>query len=140
MEEAIRRGEKFELNRTNEYASAIIESAVTDVPYRFNGNVRNHGLITNLPEYSYTEVPCVADAEGINPCWVGDLPQQCAAMCRTNISVQELAVKSILEKDKQTAFQAIALDPSVGAVLNLEGVRKLFEELWEREGDLLAAY
>ena len=82
----------------------------------------------------------MTDRLGIHPCTVGDLPPQCASMCRSNIAVQELVVKAVLERDRNAAFQAVALDPSVGAVLTLKQVRKMFEEMWKAEGVLLDYY
>ena len=48
----------------------------SNVPTRINANVRNTGLITNLPDGSCVEVPCLVDNLGIHPCYVGDLPAQ----------------------------------------------------------------
>lgn len=62
-----------ELKRSHEYTTGIMEAVVTDTPYRFNGNVMNAGLVSNLPQGSCVEVPCTADARGIHSCCVGDL-------------------------------------------------------------------
>lgn len=132
--------ESIDLVRTHEYASGIIEAKVTGVPYVFNGNVLNNGLITNLPDGCCVEVPCLVDRNGIQPCVIGDLPAQCAALCRTNVNVQELAVRAILDRDREAAYHALMLDPVTSDVLSLEEGRKLFEEMWEAEGDLLGWY
>ncbi|MBN1675618.1 MAG: alpha-galactosidase [Kiritimatiellae bacterium] len=132
--------ESIALHRSHEYASGIMEAVVTNAPMRFNGNVLNHGLISNLPAGCCVEVPCLTDREGVHPCQVGDLPPPCAAMCRANVAVQELTVKAILERDRNAAYHAVLLDPSVGAVLTLKQARRMFEEMWRREGSLLDAY
>jgi len=44
--------EPVEFERTHEYCARIIHALETDSTYRFNGNVANTGLITNLPEGS----------------------------------------------------------------------------------------
>ncbi|MFO8008903.1 MAG: alpha-galactosidase [Candidatus Brocadiia bacterium] len=129
-----------ELKRSREYASGIIEGVVTNQPFRFNGNVMNDGVVTNLPDGCCVEVPCVADAEGVHPCHVGSLPPQCAAMNRSNIAVQELAVKAFLERDRGAAFRAVALDPLTASVLPLDEIRAMFEELWAAEGELLGYF
>lgn len=126
-----------ELRRSHEYTTGIMEAVLTNVPFRFNGNVMNHGLIDNLPDGCCVEVPCYADARGILPCHVGDLPPQLAALDRGNIAVQELAVKAVLEKDREAAFHACALDPLTAAILPLDKIRDMFEEMWEAEEDLL---
>jgi alpha-galactosidase len=122
-----------ELKRSNEYASGIIESVFTDLPLRFNGNVMNTGLITNLPQGCCVEVPCLADKQGVHPCYVGALPTACAAINRTNVSVQELAVEAVLKKDREAAFHAVALDPLTAACCALEQIRAMFEEMWAAE-------
>lgn len=125
------------LKLSHEYSSGIMEAVVTNVPYRFNGNVMNHGLIGNLQDGCCVEVPCMADARGIHPCHVPDLPTQCAALDRTNINVQELAVQAVLDRDREAAFHACCLDPNVAAILPLFKIREMFEEMWEAEKDLL---
>lgn len=128
-----------ELKRSNEYTTRIMEAVLTNVPYSFNGNVLNRGLITNLPEGCCVEVPCLVDAYGIHPCHVGDLPPQCAALDRSNINVHELAVRAVLERDRESAFHACALDPNAAAILPLHEIRRMFDELWkvEEEAGLL---
>ena len=125
---------------SHEYASMIIEARLTGAPFAFNGNVMNHGSITNLPNRCCVEVPCLADAEGIHPTYVGALPAQCAAMNMSNIAVQELAVQAALERDREAAFHACALDPLTAAVVPLPRIREMFEELWAAEGDRLAYF
>ena len=100
----VAKGHKFPLERSRECCSYIIHSIETRVPRRINGNVKNSGLITNLPYGCCVEVPCLVDKRGIHPCYVSDLPPQCAALNRTNINVQELAVKAAVEKDRTLAF------------------------------------
>ncbi len=119
--------------RSGEYVSNIINSLVTGERYRFNGNVRNTGLITNLPEGSCVEVPCYVDKTGVHPSYVGDLPPVCAALCRTNVNVQELAVKAALEKDKEAAFHAVMLDPLTAACLEPAEIRRMVDEMFEAE-------
>ena len=129
-----------ELKASDEYAAGIIEARVTNRPFRFNGSVPNTGLITNLPEGCSVEVPCIADAQGIHPCFVGLLPPQCAAINRSNIAVQELAVRAILDRDREAAFHACALDPLTAAVATLDEIRAMFEELWKAEKHLLSYF
>jgi alpha-galactosidase/6-phospho-beta-glucosidase family protein len=88
---------------SNEYAARIMQAAVSDAPYRFNGNVINTGLIPNLPDGCCVEVPCLADRQGVQACYVGPLPAQLAALNLSNIVVQELAVRAVLDKDREAA-------------------------------------
>jgi len=120
-----------ELNRSQEYTTGIMEAMLTNVPFRFNGNVMNTGLISNLPDGCCVEVPCMVDANGVNPVYVGDLPAHLAAINKSNIAVQELAVEAVLHRDRDAAFWACALDPLTAAVLPLHKIHEMFEELWD---------
>ena len=125
------------ITRSNEYGSRIIHSIETGAPCRINGTVENKGLITNLPDRCAVEVPILVDRTGLRPCFVGDLPPQCAALNRSNINVQQLAVEAALEKNKHKAFQAIALDPLTSALLDLRQIQKMVDEMWEAEQEWL---
>jgi len=61
MKQLIQSDEKIPLRRSREYCSAIIHSMETGEPTRINGNVKNEGLITNLPRGCCVEVPCLVD-------------------------------------------------------------------------------
>ena len=98
-----------------------------------NANVPNDGLIANLPAGCCVEVPCLVDNTGVQPCHIGDLPPQLAGLNRTNINVQELAVKAALEGDRRALYQAVALDPLTGALLRLDQIRTMVDELIEAE-------
>ena len=131
---------KFPLVHSGEYGSIIINSIETGKPSRVNGNVKNNHLITNLPEGCCVEVPCLVDKEGIHPCYVGDLPPQFAALNRTNINVHELAVRGIVEKDKTKLFHAILLDPLTSAILTLDEIREMVDELFKANKKYLKGY
>ncbi len=121
--------EPIDLDRSSEYCSHIIHALETNQPFRFNANVPNDDLITNLPRGCCVEVPCLADGAGIHPCHVGDLPSQLAALNRTNINVQELAVRAFLERDRDAVYQAVQVDPLASSVLSLSQMRSLTDEL-----------
>ena len=126
------------LSLSHEYTTGIMEAILTDKLFRFNGNVMNNGLISNLPDECCVEVPCMVDARGVHPCYVGALPPQLAAINRTGVSVQELAVRAVLERDREWAYHAVALCPLTASLLSLPKIRQMFDELWEAEGELLA--
>ncbi|HEX5414279.1 MAG TPA: alpha-glucosidase/alpha-galactosidase [Chloroflexota bacterium] len=122
--------EPIPADRTHEYCSYIIQSRETNTPLRINANVPNTGLITNLPNGCCVEVPCLVDNAGIHPCFVGDLPAQCAALNRANIAVQELAVRGVLSGDREAIYRAVALDPLTAAVLPLDEARRMTDDLF----------
>ncbi len=126
-----------ELKSSREFSAHIIRAVVTDQPYRFNGNLMNDGLIDNLPQGCCVEVPCYVDSLGVHPSHVGNLPTHLAALDRTNIAVQELAVQAVVNRDREAAFYACCLDPLNAAILTLDQIRSMFDELWDAEKDLL---
>lgn len=121
--------EEIPLQRSHEYCSYIIEAMETDTPLRINANVENTGLITNLPQGCCVEVPSLVDKRGVHPCYVGNLPPQCAALNRSNINVHELSVKAAVEKDTTRIVQALLVDPLTSAVLTIDETRDLVDEL-----------
>jgi alpha-galactosidase len=126
--------------RTSEYASHIMEAITTDVPARIGGNVLNRGLITNLPSAACVEVPCLVDRSGVQGCAVGDLPEPCAALNRTNINVQLLTIEAALTRRRDRIYQAALLDPHTAAELTLDQIVSLCDDLIEAHGDWLPRY
>ena len=126
--------------RSDEYACRIMEAMETGDKIVINGNVPNDGLIDNLPYGSCVEVPILIDELGFHPMPVGELPPQCASLSRANVAVQEMGVIAVLERSQEAAFHAVALDPLTGAILSLEQIRSMFDEMWEAHGDELVEY
>lgn len=131
---------KIEHKRSNEYACKIIKAIDTDTPYRIGGNVINNGCITNLPDDACVEVPCLVDGNGITPCHVGALPQQLAALNRTNINVQLLTIEAALTLKKDYVYQAALLDPHTSSELSIDDIIALCDDLFEAHGDWLPKY
>ena len=126
--------------RSAEYCSHIIEAVETGEVFRFNGNVRNDGYITNLPQGCCVEVPIYADRLGLHPTVVGNLPPQCAALNMTNVLVQGLAVEAGFTGDPELVMQAVALDPLTSAVLTLKEIREMVAELLAAESQYLPQF
>ena len=125
-------------DRTREYASYIMEAMETDKPIRIHGNVANAGrLITNLPRRAVVEVPCLVDRNGVTPCHVGDLPEQCAALNRTNVNVQILTIDAAVNRSRDALYQAALLDPHTSAELSVDDTIALCDELIEAHGDYM---
>ena len=131
---------KLEHERTHEYASYIMEAMETNVPYKIGGNVLNNGLIENLPAEACVEVPCLVDATGINPCYIGRLPEQCAALNRTNINVQLLTIEAVMTRKKENIYYAAMLDPHTSAELSIDDIKHMCDDLIEAHGDWLPKF
>jgi len=119
--------------RSVEYGSYIIEAIETGKIFKFNANVRNDGMIANLPPDCCAEGPMYADSTGLHKTIVGNLPSQCAAMNLTNINVQRLAVEAAKSGDPEQVVHACAMDPLTAAVLTLKEVREMVSEMLEAE-------
>jgi len=127
--------------RTSEYGSHIIEAMETDIPFKIGGNVLNTGrLISNLPENACVEVPCLVDASGVTPTHVGDLPEQLAALDRTNINTQLLTIKAAMTGKKEHIYQAAMLDPHTAAELSIDDIVAMCDDLIEAHGDWLPEF
>jgi alpha-galactosidase len=138
--EMIEKGVK-EHERSNEYASRIMEAIVTAGQYEIGGNVLNTGgLISNLPENACVEVPCLVNGYGVHPCRVGALPVQCAAMNMTNINVQLLTIEAAVTLKKEHIYQAAMLEPHTGSELDIDTIKKMVDDLIEAHGDFLPKY
>ncbi|WP_319756784.1 alpha-glucosidase/alpha-galactosidase [uncultured Sphaerochaeta sp.] len=126
--------------RSLEYASHIMEAVVTDIPYKINGNVLNTHLIDNLPVEACVEVPCLIDGNGVNPCHIGPLPVQLAAMNMTNINVQLLTIEAAVSKRKEAIYHAAMLDPHTAAELSIDDIVKMCDEMIEAHGTFMELY
>lgn len=127
-------------DRSHEYGAQIIHSMVTDQPLCIYGNVRNLGLIDNLPRKAVVEVPCLVDREGIHPCRAGRIPAQLAAVMLPHVMLHELAVSGCLNKDREKIRQALQADPLVSAQLTLPQIEEMFIALCEENASYLAAW
>jgi len=127
--------------RTDEYGSRIIEAIETNTPFTFGGNVLNKGrIISNLPEKAVVEVTCLVDGRGIAPIHVGELPEQCAALNRTNINTQLLTIEAAMTGKKEHIYQAAMLDPHTAAELSIDDIVALCDDLIEAHGDWLPKF
>lgn len=127
-------------SRSVEYCSYILEAKETGRPFRLNGNVRNDGYITNLPQGCCVEVPVFVDSHGFHPARVGDLPPQCAALNQSNITVQSLAAEASFDRDPELIMQAIAMDPLTSSVCTLQEIRDMTAEMLEAQREWLPQF
>ena len=129
---------RHELSR--EYASHIMAAMETNTPYKIGGNVINTGLITNLPQNACVEVPCLVDGSGVTPCYVGDLPEQCAALNRTNINEQLLTIEAAKTLKKEYIYQAALMDPHMQSELSIDDIVALCDDMIEAHKGWLPEY
>ncbi len=131
---------KITHERSKEYASYIMEAVITNQPIKIGGNVKNTSLIDNLVSDACVEVPCLVDAQGIQPCHIGRLPVQLASMNMTNINVQLMTIEAAVTKKREHIYQAAMLDPHTAAELSIDDIVKMCDELIDAHGDYMKEY
>ena len=130
-----------DLARGSEYAASIFNAVFGDyAAFEFNGNVRNDGLIDNLPRGCCVEVPVFASKRGLDPVHVGPLPDHLAIINNVNARIEELAVQASFEGNPRKVFHAICMDPLTSAVLSLDEIRAMTDELFERNREWLPQF
>ena len=82
----------------------------------------------------------MVDANGIQPTVIGNLPPQLAALTRTMINVQSLAVEACMAGDVDAIYHAVMLDPLTGAVCTLPQIRAMVDEMLAAQKIPLIAY
>jgi alpha-galactosidase len=125
--------------RSHEYGSFIIEAMTMHRPTVIYGNVRNTGLIDNLPD-GCVEVACLVDQNGVQPCHFGSLPEQLAALNRSHMAIHTLMCEALLTRKKEAARYALLLDPLSAAICSPAEISALFDEMWEAEQEYLQPF
>ena len=129
------------ISRSDEYAARIIHSIETGKRRRLNLNVTNEtNAIGNLQDDAFVEVPALVDGTGIHPMSVGDLPEQLAALNRTNLNVQRLAVEASLTGDRETLYRAMKLDPLTAASISLDEIESMTDDLLVANSEYLPQF
>jgi alpha-galactosidase len=123
-----------------EFAGPIMDSVITGVPRVVYGNVRNDGLIENLPFDACVEVACAVDRNGVRPLRYGSLPSACAALNEVQINVQRLTVEAAMEGDAALVRAAVALDPLTSAVCTLPQISEMVDRMLEAEAQWLPQF
>jgi alpha-galactosidase len=128
------------LERGQEYAASIISALLGGEPFTFNGNVRNTGLLADLPDGACVEVPVEVDEAGFHPTPVGALPPECALLTRLSSGIEEMAITAGIEGDPTMVYRAICHDPLTAAVCSLAEIRQMTNELFARHKDYLPQF
>ena len=131
----------FDKKKSHEYAADIINARIGDnTPFTFNANVINNGSIENLPFDACVEIPVIADENGYTRQFKGKMPEIPAIYVSYIAGIENLVVEAFSEKSKEKVIQAVSLDPLCSAVLSLEEIRNMCEELFEVNKEYLGEY
>lgn len=126
--------------RTDEHASYILEALETGRVYRGHFNVKNGGIIKNLPADCIIESPGFVDRFGINMVEGISLPDACAATCSASVNVQRMSVRAAMTGDVDLLKQAVLHDPLVGAICTPEEVWQMVDEMLVAQAAWLPQY
>jgi alpha-galactosidase len=136
----LQKEQPISLERGHEYAASIINAYMGGELFKFNGNVPNTALVTNLPQGACVEVPVVASRHGLLPVHVGALPPQCAILTNLSAQIEMMVVEGSLSGDPTLIYQAIAHDPLSAAVLSLAEIRKMVREMFVKNRKYLPQF
>jgi alpha-galactosidase len=137
----LEKDDAISLARGEEYAAYIINALAGDGDlFEFNGNVANDGLIDGLPDGCCVEVPVTASKAGLRAMRVGKLPPQCQALVSISAQNEEMAVEGALTGDPRSVFHSICYDPLSSAVLSLEEIKAMTNEMFAANRDYLPQF
>ncbi len=130
----------IEVKKSHEFAAEMMNAIVTDTPYVAYANLPNRGQVPQLPMGAAVETPTLVDANGCQPTTVTDIPPQLVALMRTQINVQELVVRALVEENLDHVYHAAYMDPHTAAELDLRQIRSLVTDLLAAHGDMLPGF
>jgi len=134
-------GKTIEKKRGREYAACILNARLGDgTPFDFNGNLPNRGTVENLPFDCCAEIPVTAAPDGYTRRFQGRLPSGVSTFVAFTAGIENLVVEAWEHRSKAQVVQAVSLDPLCSAVLSLQEIREMCEELFAVNQDYLADF
>jgi len=133
--------EEVDLDRGEEYAANIFNALFGDgKPFVFNGNLLNHGIITNMQPMACVEVPVLASPNGLQPIHVGKLPDNLAILVDLSARIEEMAVNAAIEGDPWKVFQANLFDPLTASVLSMAEIKEMTQKMLDKNEAFLGYF
>lgn len=127
--------------RGQEYAASILNARIGDgTPFDFNANILNKGSINNLSFDTCVEIPVTAHSGGYERKFNGSLPTAIATLIGYTAGIENLTVEAWEKKSKKTVIEAVSLDPLCSAVLSLQEIKDMCNELFEVNREYLGDY
>lgn len=127
--------------RGQEYAASILNARIGDgTPFDFNANILNKGSINNLSFDTCVEIPVTAHSGGYERKFSGSLPTAIATLIGYTAGIENLTVEAWEKRSKKTVIEAVSLDPLCSAVLSLQEIRDMCNELFEVNREYLGDY
>jgi len=127
----------FQLSHARQ-AIGILVSIAADEGREWGGiNFPNKGAITNLPNNSMVEGPCIVDKRGLTPIAMGDLPKPFLGLTQHILNWEELTVDAALSGDKHMLYLALLACPYVH---DMDTAKKIMDELMEAHKDYMPQF
>ncbi|MEM1272173.1 MAG: alpha-glucosidase/alpha-galactosidase [Pseudomonadota bacterium] len=136
----LRVASEIHVEKSHEFAADLMNSIITNTPTTITANLPNKGQMPQLPLGAVVETPTLVDGNGLQPSVVDDVPPQLVALMRTQINVQELTVRALLDENRDHIYHAAYMDPHTAAELDLRQIRALVDDLIEAHGSMLPAW
>jgi alpha-galactosidase len=134
---ALASADRIAVEKSHEFAADLMNAIVTDTSFVAYGNLPNTGQIPQLPLGAAVETPCLVDSNGVQPSVVTDIPPQLVALMRSQINVQELTVRALVDEEPEHIYHAAMMDPHTAAELDLRQIRSLVTDLLTAHADWL---
>jgi alpha-galactosidase len=131
--------EQFMVERGHKWQTLDIILSLLDNGNRYvlALNVPNDGYINNLRRDAIVEVPAIVGTDRIYGLGVRDLPPAIAALLELQLGIMDLNVEAAVTGDRQTALEALMIDPCVPDPATAE---KVLEEMLLAQADLLPQF
>ncbi|XNM53012.1 hypothetical protein ACLK2I_22780 [Escherichia coli] len=138
--EEYKNASRIDIKPSREYASTIMNAIWTGEPSVIYGNVRNDGLIDNLPQGCCVEVACLVDANGIQPTKVGYVTFASGRPDANQHQRTDAADRSYSYGNRDRVYHAAMMDPHTAAVLGIDEIYALVDDLIAAHGDWLPGW
>jgi len=133
--------EEPDLKRGGEYAANIFNALFGDGdPYVFNGNQLNNGIISNMQPLACIESPVLASPTGLQPIYVGKIPDNIATLVDLMARIEEMAVNAVIEGDPWLVFQANLFDPLTASVLSMAEIKEMTQKMLDKNEAFLGYF
>ncbi len=101
-------------------------------------NVRNNGIIKELPDDVSVEVNCLVDSEGAHPIQIqSELSPQMKGLLQVVKAFEEITVETAINGDYELAIQALTIHPLVG---DIEAAKKIVDDILVQNEEYLPQF
>ena len=114
-------------NKINERIVPIMEAIIEDTNFEESAvNVPNKNFIDCLPENIVVEVPGILNKSGVKGVKLENYPSIFGSLLNNQVSTIQLTTDAVINKSKDSAYQALLADPVVD---NVKSAQKLLDTM-----------